>query len=365
MTDQISNGLLVLVTKKEDAPETIPQLHINIWEKSRFLVFETSYLDIGLMLDVNDLAEKYEFVLCWQNTWYEQMLTKLGVKQSLKDLAKRLQLPGGISAIFNEVWPFTTSKSTGYVVNQAKDEVFTIVETDSKDLSIAKQHGLCTVQLKVESIRQKSKRIKLDAKKMYVRFRIEHVPRLFYRVSIKPKDRFFLSSWQRTEIIDFRMNVRRSAPPGLIEKYNAEFASFSKVHLFLMKSRDQDIVFEDKWFKACRSLEDENYWAGYAHKNDELGFGKWFSKQRVKNSLGYQWTRSATVDRSTGEETNVTEFGTLARFKGMRFGTRKFIVVVIILGLLGNACWDGVKYHFRETSAAKRVLEYIKPSAEK
>jgi hypothetical protein len=31
-----------------------------------------------------------------------------------------------------------------------------------------------------------------------------------------------------------------------------------------MRSRDKDIVFQDKLFKASRSLEDEEFWAQYS-----------------------------------------------------------------------------------------------------
>ena len=173
---------------------------------------------------------------------------------------------------------------------------------------------------------------------MYVRFRVKNVPEHFYRVTITPRDTIFLSSWQRTEIIDFRMNVRRGVPSGFEQLVNATFIDFKKVHLFLMKSSDQDIVFEDKLFRSCRSLEDEHFWANYSIDVNSKEEEKELSRKRVKNSLGYQWTKTIVNGLP------ISEFGTLARFKNVRFGLVKFVIAAGLVGALGNIAWDAVKY---------------------
>ena len=305
------------------------------------------------MLDVNDSAQTFEFVLPWTIS-----------NSDIEDLSLRLQEKGAIPAIFNEGWICSNSNGrAGHVTDPRTNEIFTFVELGT-DLQV-KTHNQHTnqaqqaISLHVPNVRVKSRSSSASAKRMYVRFRVKNVPKHFYRVSINPRDRLFLSSWQRTEIIDFRMNVRRGVPLGFEQRVNAAFVDFKKVHLFLMKSRAQDIVFEDKLFKSCRSLEDEHFWANYSLAAGPNDWHKFWSRRRVKNSLGYQWTRAIEKDPITGNEMPVAEFGTLARFKNIRFGLVKFVVVAALVGALGNMFWDAVKYRYDGSPIATRVQEWL------
>lgn len=169
-----------------------------------------------------------------------------------------------------------------------------------------------------------------------------------------------MSSWQRTEIIDFRLNVRRGVPLGL-EHSIGRFVQFAKVHLFLMKSRNQDIVFEDTLFKACRSLEDEKFWADYSLPKVADSRARKKNLAHVKKSLGYQWTK-VSVATAGGTITPVKEYGILARYKDVRFGILKFVLIALVVGALGNALWDAVKLRFGETPTARKIQEWIAPA---
>lgn len=353
MSDSNFYGLLILTTGRSNAPDVLPELHLNIWEKEHPFSWDSAFIDIGLMLDVAETAQTFEIVLPWHIS-----------DKDIEDLAPRLQESGAIPAIFNESWVCSNSNgSAGYVTDQATNSVFTFVEMGTDLVIHAHNPGTRnqqqTIRLKVPGIQAKSKSAMLSATRMYVRFRVKKVPKTFYRVSINPKDRVFLSSWQRTEIIDFRMNVRRGIPLSLAHNINGAFVEFQKVHLFLMKSRDQDIVFEDKLFKSCRSLEDEHFWANYALAAKSNDWERFWSRQRVKSSLGYQWTKTIEKNLSTGENKPVTEFGTLARFKRIRFGIVKFIIIAGLVGALGNMVWDGVKYRYESAAITTVIQEFL------
>lgn len=353
MADMTFYGLLVLANGRTAVPGILPEVHLNLWEKKQKWVFESAFLDIGLMLDVSDTAQTFEFVLPWPIATLD-----------IEDLSLRLQEKGAIPAIFNEGWICSNSNGrAGHVTDPVKNEVFTFVEVGN-DLQV-KTHSPNTnqaqqaISLNIPNIRTKSASSSATATRMYVRFRVKNVPKHFYRVSINPRDRLFLSSWQRTEIIDFRMNVRRGVPLGFEQRVNAAFIDFKKVHLFLMKSRDQDIVFEDKRFRSCRSLEDEHFWANYSLAAGPNDWHKFWSRRRVKNSLGYQWTRTIEKNPITGVDTPVSEFGTLARFKNIRFGLVKFIVVAGLVGAFGNILWDAIKYRYDGSPIATRVQGWV------
>ena len=353
MADSTFYGLLVLANGRTVQQGVLPEVHLNLWEKRKNWIFDSAFLDIGLMLDVNDSAHTFEFVLPWS-------ISDLDIE----DLSIRLQEKGAIPAIFNEGWICSNSNGrAGYVTDPVKNETFTFVELGT-DLQVKTHnpntnHAQQAISLNVPNVRVKSISSSALAKRMYVRFRVKNVPKHFYRVSINPRDRLFLSSWQRTEIIDFRMNVRRGVPLGFEQRVNATFIDFKKVHLFLMKSRDQDIVFEDKLFRSCRSLEDEHFWANYSLAAGPNDWHKFWSRRRVKNSLGYQWTRTIEKDPITGNDMPVSEFGTLARFKNIRFGLAKFVIVAGLVGALGNMVWDAFKYRYDGSPIATRVQGWL------
>ena len=205
-SDSTFYGLLILATGRKGQPEVLPEVHLNLWEKKEKWVFESVFLDIGLMLDVNDSAQSFEIVLPW--------LTSLS---DIEDLSPRLQEKGAIPAIFNEGWICSNSNGrSGHVTDPVTNDIFTFV-TLGNDLQV-KTHNQGTplaqqsISLNVPSLKEKSTSSSSLARRMYVRFRVKNVPKHFYRVTINPRDRLFLSSWQRTEIIDFRMNVRRGVP---------------------------------------------------------------------------------------------------------------------------------------------------------
>lgn len=359
MADSTFYGLLVFATGRTATPAVLPELHLNIWEKERLWPLESAFLDVGLMLDVADTAQTFEFVLPWAIS-----------NSDIEDLAPRLQEAGAIPAIFNEGWVCSNSNgSAGFVTDPATNDVFTFVEVGA-DLKLyfhnpGTTNAQQSITLNLPAIKSKSHSASQSAKRMYVRFRVKNVPKTFYRVSINPKDRIFLSSWQRTEIIDFRMNVRRGVPLGFENKVNGIFATFQKVHLFLMKSRDQDIVFEDKRFKSCRSLEDELFWANYSLSAKSNDYHRFWSRQRVKNSLGYQWTKTIEKNQVTGVDIPVGEFGTLARFKSVRFGIIKFIIIAGLVGALGNMVWDTVKYRYESATITTTIQGWLARTPEK
>lgn len=334
-------GLLCLASNTRDnngdntsagASERHPELHLNIWER------EVSFLDIGLKVPITQPEETLYLLFPWGIT-----------EDDVEDLSDRIiREKGAVNAVFNESWDLTIGHDDGaYVSDPASGEaLFTIISLqnsfsqsswDSKGGVI---HGIA---INVPSLRGKSISRSPTAKEMYVRFRVKNIPKTFYRVGIEQKDQFFLSSWQRTEIIDFRVNVRRGIPVGLEKLLNAHFLSFKKVHLFLMKPREEEIAFQDSLFKSCRSLEDENFWAAYSLDSAASAAELQMNLKNIKNSLGYQWTKLAPLSEGGEAFRPIREYSTLARFKTLRFGMASFIFSVLIFGAAGNGIWEGGK----------------------
>ena len=309
-----------------------PELHLNLWEKG-----ESVNLDIGLKLDLKDPSKKLELFFPWSLAGSTD-----GKSSDVEDLSKRITGSDAIPAIFNESWSVTTNpKNSGFVISNPSNKapIFTIIDATDAINGRAHNNQAYILSINIEDLKQKSMSLEQHAPKFYIRFRVKNVPKNFYCVGIDQKDHWWLSSWQRTEIIDFRLNVRRGVPTDL-EHSTGSFVEFSKVHFFLMKSRDQDIVFEDTLFKSCRSLEDEEFWAGYSSNGTEAD--KKESLSNIKQSIGYQWSKKGSREG----DIFVKEFGILARFKKVEFGIGKFLILALVLGALGNALWDVAKLSY-------------------
>lgn len=310
---------------------SLPEIHLNIWERESDKNANTldSLLDIGLMLDVHD-----------QTTSIELIFPEKINLASVKNLSAIVSQPQAIPAIFNESWAVISMGSQGsdaVVYDPAGiSKSFAVVSVDGA-ITESTHSGHNALSISVPSLIQRGQAVATSTQRtierVYVRFRLLEFKRHFYCVGAgQHAEKWWQPSWQRTEDIDFRINVRRGAPTGL-ESVIGRFLDFSKVHLFLMRSRDKDIVFQDKLFKASRSLEDEEFWAQYSIYGTQAT--REASLKRVQNSLGYHW--------KSGGPDPVKEFGTLARFKIVEFGIGKFVAVALVVGAMGNMLWDGLK----------------------
>ncbi|MDR5759754.1 hypothetical protein [Caballeronia sp. LZ035] len=281
------------------------------------------------MLDLGEPADSIELV-------FPQ---KMPVT-SIVDLSATLTQAQAIPAIFNESW------AVAHAGSQGSDSVVYDPANIGKSFAVVSANGAITetrhvghdaLSISVRELVTRANAVSQSTgrsiERVYVRFRLLEFKKHYYCVGAGERTSdWWQPSWQRTEDIDFRLNVRRGAPPRL-ESQIGRFLEFSKVHLFLMRSRDKDIVFQDKLFKASRSLEDEDFWAQYCVYGTQLPLD--VSLKRVRNSLGYHW-------KSAGSDP-VKEFGTLARFKIVEFGVGKFVVVAMIVGAMGSMLWDGAK----------------------
>lgn len=336
-----SNRPLSAIDGREKSEIPFPEIHFNIWEEG---ASTAPFLDIGIMLAVNDPAEQIEIFLPW-----------VLEEGKIEDLSPRILASDGVSAIFNEAWASTAiSSNPGGFVTQTDKSIFTIVPYNSPKISNRKYQNefLHSIVFNVGELRTTSDAAAATApsppSKMYVRIRVKNVPPRFYQVGIDQGDAFGGGTLNRTEIIDFRLNVRRGVPQGIESILNGRFMSFSKVQLFIMKSRDQDIVFEDKLFRACRSLEDEKFWAKYILPPSPSEDVMEESSKQVRKSLGYQWKKTP----ENGQKA-ISEFGMLARFKSFKIMKGKMIVYIAIAliigaisGVLGNSLYDLGKWVF-------------------
>jgi hypothetical protein len=307
-----------------------PEIHLNLWETDAW-----AFMDIGLKISRSSPLKKVTLLLPWESS-SEARITDLFAEGALNT-------PAAISAIFNEAWSVTLLPAGEALVqdNEGNDQ-FAIVSSAPYITTSAQKdtppRSLC-LTLDIEQIRTKeveNSAIPKACDEYYVRFRVLGVPKSFYSRGLDQEDTMLLSSWQATDILEFRLNVRRGVDASLVKKFGF-LLCFSKVHLFLMRDRDYDITFQDATFKGCRSLENEEFWTVYSSKGLSAGELASRSKSKVKESLGYHWSKRKN---DTGF---VDEFSVLARFKKTKYGLISFLFVALLLGALGNGLWDAIQ----------------------
>lgn len=326
------------------AEELLDELHVNLWEvreRASKRQRNTSALDLGVMISGWEGIEAVLVDLPWSVE-----------RDDVSDLGSRLNSEKTIAAIFNEIVRYDGCAGESFArisfratdpMDQAaeNDNAFTLLRLPGRAYTLDQiplGHGVSSTQLKIELPAFAELQ---GAKKIYLRFRIDCVPRAIYSHTFEQADRNLLSSRLETRIIDFRINVRRGIPDEIFATDKAlRFPKFKKIHFFLTINRAQVCDFESKNFVGCRSLVDEAVWNEYLH-----GANSFVSVEGMKQFLGYQWTESAS-NPSNNKGRGVKDLVVLGRFSSYSSTIRTalmFLVVGLFFGALGNGLWDVLK----------------------
>ncbi len=292
-------------------------LHLNLWEREA-----QNFLDVGVRFNRECKYDYLRFYFPWAIN-----------EHAPEDLVDKINHASSVASIFNESWVVEQRGGTSHALvrdSMSNDPVFEILRLSdalSQEKRDDQSHFIDIDVSKLKALCDKS------SSYCYVRFRVFGMPRSVYLVPHIQGDAGLVSSWTQTEDLDFRLNVRRGVPVDM-ERSVGAFVPFKKVHLFLMRDRAYELVYQDSAFKSCRSLEDENFWANYSAT---VGSPPDSLKKTISSCFGYQWTKKFSEPQSP-----VDEFRILARFKRTRLSKLKFAIIVVVLGAVGNALWEFV-----------------------
>lgn len=160
---------------------------------------------------------------------------------------------------------------------------------------------------------------------LYIRFRIssEKIREELF-CNITAKNWFLESGFQRTQVVDIKVNKQRNMESKVLTQMRREgfwFVNFNKVHFLVMEPADNEV---DVWgddFVECRKLEDE--WA------------KYLKCEGVGDILAYHWKAGAAKGlKEYAKMVKVTSAETNWRIISI------YMVVVIILGAFGSALFS-------------------------
>jgi hypothetical protein len=139
---------------------------------------------------------------------------------------------------------------------------------------------------------------------------------------IEPSDRLFLSSFYRTQMIEFRLNEKRNFSKKLIERQRGgRPPKISAVQYFLVRDLDVEMVQSHAAFRKMRRLEPglwDNYLAG-------LG------SSRPEDMVIYHWRELAEAGNT------VEDFIALTYFRQAGRNLWLYIAAIVFLGAIGSS----------------------------
>ncbi|TNC74336.1 hypothetical protein [Rubellimicrobium roseum] len=324
------------LTQSSDVHSTSPkprlELHFNLWRDLSPLF---SFLDIGLLLsNTEQLGRIYVYVPAYIDpTW-------------ISDLSPVLKDEHTLNAVFNSVISLKSEQdysfeaeeqgeyfATIHSVNTTK-EIFT---TSQQDLNsdggsvIAFGEALC------ERIRSAERALLQSGKRhapQYLRFRIRFPSdRMQVFSSVLPADESAWSpSFESLELIDFRLNEKRSYPRRVADLAEGKEFHVEAVHYFLIREATRQLVMQHAPNHKVRRLEGliwNNYLEGRPYSGGET---RTYPTERM---LIYHWKKQGSG--TPREEQAIDDFTAFASFRGSEPNLKMFIFGAVLLGAVGSS----------------------------
>lgn len=328
-----------------DSYKLYDQLHVNLWEvQENSAKKSTATLDLGVMIRDWQSVDAVLVDLPW-----------IVKRDNISDLGSRLNSEKTIAAIFNEIVRYDScaDQSFARIHFRADDMVdpnkgpsndaasFVLLRLAGTDYSIeiiSLGHGAKSSQLKI-TLPSIDRLSDISSSPVYLRFRIDCIPRDVYSYVFEQADQNLLSSTHETRIIDFRINVRRGIPEEIFASNKIiRFPNFKKIHFFLTTNRGQVCDFESKNFIGCRSLIEEDVWNHYLN-----GPNSGIPPNYMKKFLGYQWTESVSRNGKNGSVKDLVVLGRFSIYRSTAWMALRYVMVGIYFGVIGNGLWDFLK----------------------
>ncbi|KFF28165.1 hypothetical protein [Chryseobacterium vrystaatense] len=294
-------SIAIWESRNDNNPFQDIELHFNYWKIPNKRKEFHRFLDIGLKL------------ISTQNTNCINFYFPAKIEQDNfhEIVSKFINKPDLLSAIFNENYKVVSQVSKQHkILNDQDEEVFTIYEFSSNDLTFEYKYNGTIVSINLPKLN----------KQLYIRFRISGQFLNQLSTISTPPNSVFESAFSELEMIDFRVNEIRDLSKDLVEIYG-KMCHIKKQHFFYICSNNEDVIGYHTPYLSCRNLE--NYrWNGYVDlPNIESAI-----------FLAYHWKwdsqeNSSLLIKSKYEKNN---WNTIA----------KYLLLVVGISLLGSCLYD-------------------------
>jgi hypothetical protein len=319
------------LTKAKCQPPKV-ELHFNLWRD--LLVPDSNFFDVGIKFlgtDGCDLSEA-------ANSFSLFIPGRLEKHQFL-DLSPLLREQQTLNAIFNDVVSIRAQNENHLEAAIGTTETLTIHRisvTDEVEVEQVVVDGSTTgtiFKFSTPICRRLS-----GIKTHYIRVRcsLDNTTRQIFFSDSEPSDWFFLSSFVRTELTEFRWNERRSFPVAIANR-PLNFFSIATVHYFLVRDVKFELISAHTDFHKIRRLED-HLWENYLHGTLPGDYPDWrvthaLAQGKAREMIIYHWRI-----RSTGQS-RIDDFIAFAKFRVPIPNLPIFAIAIVCLGGAGNAAY--------------------------
>jgi hypothetical protein len=290
------------------------ELHFNIW--CGLPGNTPDVLDIGILFkEPRPISELFLYI------------PRKVKRDQLKDLSQLLKEPTTLSAVFNDTLDVGSERIGSFEVLKSNAVSFRIVSVDLDNPAQATievfseedgEHGTI-IRFGSEVISQM-----LGVGDHYIRLRLALSGALSDMLvsRIEPSDRLFLSSFYRTQMIEFRLNEKRNFSRELRERQKkGRPPSISAVHYFLVRDLSVEMVQSHATFRKMRRLE-PRLWDNYLS-----GLGS----PKPEDMIIYHWREIAEPGAT------VEDFIALTSFRQAGNNLWLYIAAIIFLGAIGSS----------------------------
>lgn len=317
--------------EEDDSSKSKVELHFNLWREH---TADLNFLDIGFRFkSVRKLRRFHLYVP-----------TSLQASQ-IRDLSPLLKLGPTLNAIFNSVIDitdegddyFTTTEDEKHhvtihqvTIGESSDIWLEPLENDdgTRGTVIVFSEALCA------RLRQHALQSDDHEKDQYLRIRLDlhgNAAELFSQ-EVTGNGGFFVSSLSRLELIEFRLNEKRSYPKGVAVRSERKAFFITSIHYFLIRDLQYHLLMQHETFRKVRRLEGmlwRNYLIGDANE-EQLSMYEKVARRMVI----YYWRK---IDSNKPGKTDVEDFLAFASFRASISNLWKYAIGVIAIGGAGSA----------------------------
>lgn len=305
------------------------EIHFNLWRDSPS---QTNFLDIGLRLSDVHLFKRIYL--------YFPVPLQISQIQNLSDVMAYGQT---LNAVFNTVVEqgqatdlkyATTSNGAPFVTVHKLDVATDLALSEVEDEVKGQGCRLTFTEAFCQRLRE------AGTEDQYLRFRLHLTGRSkeLFTQEIVGQEKVFVSSSQRLELTELRLNEQRSFPQSIAKAAQTNAFEITRVHYFLIREFGHALITQHAPLRKVRRLE-AKLWASYLRGRPIPNSNAAEEERLLSRLMIYHW-------REGSPERPIEDFTAFASFQASTPGLLFYMIGVILLGAIGSALNDWGKIYW-------------------
>lgn len=328
------NGTLAIWYEPEDGGNSTPaiqldnarpnlEIHFNLWRDNPS---KTNFLDIGLRLsNIESVNRMYV---------YFPVLLRL---EQFQDLSSVMAYGQTLDAVFNMVVEVGSKTDLRYETIKNGQPFVTVHKVNiGDDLTLEPvEDALKGTGSTITFTEAMCARLRAGGSgSQYLRLRLHLTGKAqtLFTQEIIGQEKIFVSSSQRLELTELRLNEQRSFPHSIAKRASSNAFNIVRVHYFLIRELGHALVTQHAPIRKVRRLE-AKLWASYLRGREIPAQDAAEEERLLSRLIIYHWREGSDVKP-------IQDFTAFASFQASTPGLLFYMIGVILLGAIGSALHD-------------------------